>query len=42
MNNNKYTTPYIEFVEVKEEIITTSYNIPEFGEDDNELPKQDW
>lgn len=40
--NKKYFTPYVEIIEIAEDIIVTSFDIPEFGEDDNELPKQDW
>lgn len=40
--NNKYSTPFIEIVEIGLDVITTSCNVPDFDDDTTELPKQDW
>ena len=39
---NLYKAPYIDFVLIDSDIITTSPPAPDFDEDENELPKQDW
>lgn len=37
----EYRSPEIELIAVSD-ILTSSYDVPEFEEDDNELPKLDW
>lgn len=39
---NEYLTPYLEILLVKAEVLTSSPEVPDFDEDDNELPKLDW
>ena len=39
---NLYETPRIDLILMGEDIITASPTVPDFGEGDNELPKQDW
>ena len=37
-----YETPIVELIEIGVDIITSSPIVPDFEEDDTELPKQDW
>ena len=39
---NLYETPRIDLILIGADIITVSPTVPDFEEDDNELPKQDW
>ena len=40
--NKIYESPVIELIIVTVDVITASVQVPPIGEDDNELPKQDW
>lgn len=40
-SKKEYLTPNVDILPTLD-ILTLSQGIPEIGEDDNELPKQDW